>query len=61
MKPLVFRCPSCGKQNLVAQERLEKAKEIPVKCWVCGTEFAYEELLKMCGRREGGEVDKAQE
>ncbi len=48
-KPLVFRCPSCGKQNLVDPRRLETAKERPVKCWVCGREFAYEELLRLEG------------
>ena len=46
-KPLVFRCPNCGKQNLVAPERLRTAKENPVKCWVCGKTFTYEELKKL--------------
>ncbi|WP_158508767.1 hypothetical protein [Thermosulfidibacter takaii] len=50
-KPVVFNCPKCGKQNLVAPERLKLAKEKPIKCWVCGTEFAYEQLMELIKSR----------
>ena len=46
-KPIVVNCPKCGKQNLIAPERMKIAKENPVKCWVCDYKFTYEELLKI--------------
>jgi len=34
-RPVVLVCPYCGKQNLIAPERLRLVEERPIKCWAC--------------------------
>ena len=46
-KVLVFKCPHCGKQNLVSSERLKLAKKRPVKCWVCQKVIPVELIEKI--------------
>ncbi len=53
-KPVVVKCPYCGKQNLIAPERLKLIEKSPVKCWVCQKIIPKDLILKKPGEESPG-------
>ena len=44
-RPLLIKCPHCGKQNLIAPERLKLIKDVSLKCWACQKEIPYDFIM----------------